>query len=72
MSSSHSTDFLCLFYQVENDNSVLRDLQWLQASMLWLDIGIFCGYKRKMQIAESYLQPLCTVRSHLIAFGHSY
>lgn len=29
--------------------------------MLWIDIGIFCGYTRKMQIAESYLQPLCTV-----------
>lgn len=47
--------------QVEEDNSVLRDLQYLQASMLWLDIGISCGYTRKMQIAESYLQPLCTV-----------
>ncbi|KAI9925830.1 hypothetical protein MW887_005636 [Aspergillus wentii] len=45
---------------VEYDNSVLRDLQYLQASMMWLDIGVFCGYKRKMQIAESYLQPLCT------------
>lgn len=52
---------VCVLYQVEDDNSALRDLQWLQASMLWLDIGIFCGYKRKMQIAESYLQPLCTV-----------
>lgn len=29
--------------------------------MMWLDIGVFCGYKRKMQIAESHLQPLCTV-----------
>lgn len=28
---------------------------------MWLDIGVFCGYKRKMQIAESHLQPLCTV-----------
>jgi hypothetical protein len=33
--------------------------------MLWIDIGIFCGYTRKMQIAESYLQPLCTVSSSL-------
>lgn len=47
--------------QAELDNSVLRDLQYFQASMMWLDIGIFCGHKRKMQIAESHLQPLCTV-----------
>ncbi|OMP82922.1 hypothetical protein BK809_0001113 [Diplodia seriata] len=46
---------------VESDNSVLRDLQYLQAYMTWLDIGIWCGYKRKMEIAESNLQPLCTV-----------
>ncbi|CAG8145906.1 unnamed protein product [Penicillium salamii] len=56
---------------VEDDNSVLRDLQWLQASMLWLDIGIFCGYKRKMQIAESYLQPLCTAFRRAVAFDRS-
>ncbi|KAF2656918.1 hypothetical protein K491DRAFT_355856 [Lophiostoma macrostomum CBS 122681] len=44
----------------ENDNSVVRDLQYLQACMLWLDIGAFCGYKRKMEIAESSLQSLVT------------
>ena len=30
--------------------------------MLWLDIGAFCGYRRKMEIAESSLQHLVTVR----------
>jgi hypothetical protein len=51
---------------------VLRDLQYLQASMLWLDIGVFCGYTRKMQIAESYLQPLCTVSADLgLYMNHS-
>lgn len=50
-----------LILQSENDNSVVRDLQYLQASMLWLDIGAFCGYKRKMEIAESSLQFLVTV-----------
>jgi hypothetical protein len=29
--------------------------------MLWLDIGAFCGYRRKMEIAESNLQGLVTV-----------
>ncbi|KAJ5233234.1 uncharacterized protein N7469_005000 [Penicillium citrinum] len=56
---------------VEDDNSVLRDLQYLQASMLWLDIGIFCGYTRKMQIAESYLQPLCTALRRASTFDRS-
>ncbi|KAJ5730845.1 uncharacterized protein N7483_005353 [Penicillium malachiteum] len=56
---------------VEEDNSVLRDLQYLQASMLWLDIGISCGYTRKMMIAESYLQPLCTALRRAAAFDRS-
>lgn len=44
----------------ECDNSVMRDLQYLQASMLCLDIGAFCGFQRKMQVAESSLQVLVT------------
>ena len=46
----------------------MRDLQYLQASMLWLDIAAFCGFRRKMEIAESSLQPLVTVREPLIVF----
>ncbi|KAL4864926.1 hypothetical protein BDV12DRAFT_158250 [Aspergillus spectabilis] len=57
---------------VESDNSVLRDLQYFQASMMWLDIGIFCGYKRKMQIAESHLQPLCTALRRAGVFDRSF
>ncbi|KAJ5300346.1 uncharacterized protein N7443_005348 [Penicillium atrosanguineum] len=56
---------------VEDDNSVIRDLQYLQASMLWLDIGISCGFTRKMQIAESYLQPLSTALRRAITFDKS-
>jgi hypothetical protein len=61
-----------LAHLVESDNSVLRDLQYFQASMMWLDIGIFCGYKRKMQIAESHLQPLCTALRRAGAFDRSF
>ncbi|KAL4883529.1 hypothetical protein BJY04DRAFT_226549 [Aspergillus karnatakaensis] len=57
---------------VESDNSFLRDLQYFQASMMWLDIGIFCGYKRKMQIAEGNLQPLCTALRRAGAFDRSF
>lgn len=45
---------------IEDDNSAIRDLQYLQASMIWLDVCGFCGHKRKMEIAESNLQPLVT------------
>ncbi|KAL6234560.1 hypothetical protein BDW75DRAFT_251382 [Aspergillus navahoensis] len=61
-----------LAHLVESDNSVLRNLQYFQASMMWLDIGIFCGYKRKMQIAESHLQPLCTALRRAGAFDRSF
>ncbi|EUC31551.1 hypothetical protein COCCADRAFT_100993 [Bipolaris zeicola 26-R-13] len=44
----------------EQDNGVMRDLQYLQACMLWLDIGAFCGFRRKMELAESSLQVLVT------------
>ncbi|KAH6099556.1 hypothetical protein HBI69_229430 [Parastagonospora nodorum] len=44
----------------EHDNSTTRELQYLQAMMLWLDIGAFCGFRRKMEIAESSLQVLVT------------
>lgn len=44
----------------EQDNSSTRELQYLQASMLWLDIGAFCGFRRKMEIAESSLQGIVT------------
>ncbi|GIZ45515.1 hypothetical protein CKM354_000867700 [Cercospora kikuchii] len=45
---------------VEDDNSVIRDLEYLQACMMWIDVTAFCGYKRKMEIAEHSLQPLVT------------
>ncbi|CRG92015.1 Zinc finger protein klf1 [Talaromyces islandicus] len=56
---------------VERDNSVLRDLQYLQTEMLWLDMGVFCGYKRKMHIAEGSLQHLTTALRRAGAFERS-
>jgi hypothetical protein len=54
----------------EHDNSVTRELQYLQASMLWLDIGAFCGFRRKMEIAESSLQGLVTALRRAGRFDH--
>ncbi|KAH7385238.1 hypothetical protein DE146DRAFT_666574 [Phaeosphaeria sp. MPI-PUGE-AT-0046c] len=53
----------------ERDNNASQNLQYLQANMLWIDIGAFCGYKRKMKIAESSLQGLVTALRHAGRFG---
>ncbi|CZT18285.1 uncharacterized protein RCC_04129 [Ramularia collo-cygni] len=45
---------------VEDDNSMIRDLQYLQACMIWIEVTAFCGFKRKMEIGEHSLQPLVT------------
>jgi len=48
-------------YQVEKDNSRSRELQVMQAFALELQIGLWSGNKRKMEIAEAHAQPLITV-----------
>lgn len=52
----------------EDDNSVIHDLQYLQASMLWLDAFAYCGYARKMEIAEANFQPLVTALRRFLKF----
>ena len=53
--------FELIHKQFEKDNSRTRELQVLQTYALELDIGLWSGYKRKMEIAESHAQPLITV-----------
>lgn len=45
----------------EEDNSSIRDLQHLQTLLLQLHTGMWSGISRKMEIAESFLQPLMTM-----------
>jgi hypothetical protein len=45
----------------EADNSRTRDLQTLQAYALELNIGLWSGDRRKMEIAESFAQPVITM-----------
>jgi len=47
--------------KIEKDNSRSRELQLLQAYALELNIGLWSGNKRKMEIAEAHSQPLITV-----------
>lgn len=52
----------------EQDNSTTRQLQPLQAYMLSLDVGLWSGYRRKTEIASSFLQPAATMLSWSDAF----
>lgn len=53
----------------EASNDTTRELQILQAYTLNLDIGIWSGYKRKMEIAESFAQPITTMLRRAGAFS---
>ncbi|KAH9218661.1 hypothetical protein DL95DRAFT_434210 [Leptodontidium sp. 2 PMI_412] len=45
----------------EKKNSNTRALQPLQGFMLCLDTGLWSGFQRQMEIAESFVQPLVTM-----------
>lgn len=45
----------------EEDNSSIRDLQHLRTFLLQEIVGMWSGVSRKMEIAESFLQPLVTM-----------
>tara|TARA_R110002003_G_scaffold196_1_gene15266 strand:- start:14008 stop:15321 length:1314 start_codon:yes stop_codon:yes gene_type:complete len=45
----------------EEDNSAIRDIQHLRNFLLQLQVGMWSGISRKMEIAESFLQPLITM-----------
>ncbi|KAH8907791.1 hypothetical protein BR93DRAFT_895384 [Coniochaeta sp. PMI_546] len=45
----------------ESKNSNTRNLKCLQTFILQLDIGIWSGFKRKTELAESFLQPIVTM-----------
>ncbi|KAF1939128.1 C6 transcription factor RegA [Clathrospora elynae] len=45
----------------EEDNTSIRDLQHVRNLFLQLRVGMWSGISRKMEIAESFLQPLLTM-----------
>ncbi|KAF2769715.1 hypothetical protein EJ03DRAFT_343180 [Teratosphaeria nubilosa] len=47
--------------QVEDDNTLMRDLEIMQASLLQLKIGLWSGDSRKMELAEGFQQVLVTM-----------
>ncbi|KAF8865705.1 hypothetical protein BDZ45DRAFT_684227 [Acephala macrosclerotiorum] len=53
----------------EQDNRHTRDLQALQAFTIGLDVGLWSGFKRKMEIAESFAQPIIIMLRRAGAFA---
>ena len=53
----------------EQDNSHTRNLQAIQAFIIGLDIGLWSGFKRKMEIAESFAQPVIVMLRRAGAFA---
>ncbi|KAH6620555.1 hypothetical protein C7974DRAFT_364213 [Boeremia exigua] len=45
----------------EEDNTAIRDLQHIRTFFLMLVVGMWSGVSRKMEISESFLQPLVTM-----------
>ncbi|KAM0562301.1 hypothetical protein ACHAPJ_001988 [Fusarium lateritium] len=45
----------------ERDNSLVRDLQLSQAFLITLEMGIWSGLPRKVEIAESFFNPVLTM-----------
>ncbi|ETN42943.1 uncharacterized protein HMPREF1541_02101 [Cyphellophora europaea CBS 101466] len=45
----------------ERNNTLTRDLELWQAYLIVLEIGLWSGHSRKVEIAESFLQPLVTM-----------
>ncbi|RSM14378.1 hypothetical protein CEP52_001496 [Fusarium oligoseptatum] len=43
------------------NNTLVRDLQLLQAFLINLEVGIWSGLPRKVEIAESFFQPILTM-----------
>ncbi|KIH93632.1 C6 transcription factor RegA [Sporothrix brasiliensis 5110] len=55
----------------ERDNSLTRDLELAHAYLLTLDIGLWSGRSRKVEIAESFFLPLLTMRRRDGSFGRA-
>ncbi|KAH6684053.1 hypothetical protein B0J14DRAFT_693318 [Halenospora varia] len=53
----------------EENNSNTRNLQALQAFMICLDVGLWSGIRRNMEIAESFGQPLIIMMRRAGAFA---
>jgi hypothetical protein len=57
--------------EFEKDNSVTRELQAVQSSLMWVNTGVWSGFRRSTEIAASFLQPPVTMLAWSNAFSRS-
>lgn len=57
--------------EFEKDNSVTRELQGVQTALMWVNTGVWSGFRRSTEIAASFLQPPVTMLSWSNAFSRS-
>ncbi|KAJ4120096.1 hypothetical protein NW768_010379 [Fusarium equiseti] len=55
----------------ERDNSLVRDLQLTQAFQIILEMGVWSGLPRKVEIAESFFHPVLTMMRRAGKFKRS-
>ncbi|KAF9892295.1 hypothetical protein FE257_002072 [Aspergillus nanangensis] len=62
---------LSLSTSIENDNRRVRELQTIQTYLLWVSMGLWSGFKRNMEVAESFLGPPITMLRRYGCFSRS-
>ncbi|ETS85197.1 hypothetical protein PFICI_03222 [Pestalotiopsis fici W106-1] len=53
---------------IDEDNRRVRDLQSIQAFWMWIKIGLWSGFRRKMEIAEGFAHTVPTMLRRAGAF----
>ncbi|KAF0323021.1 C2H2 type zinc finger domain protein [Colletotrichum asianum] len=57
---------------IDRDNRRARDLQSIQSFVLWGDIGLWSGFRRKMEIGEGFAHTVPTMLRRAGAFRRNY
>lgn len=57
--------------EFERDNSTTRELQAVLVSLMWVNTGVWSGFRRSTEIAASFLQPPVTMLAWSNAFSRS-
>lgn len=60
---------LILGVQIEKDNTMIREVEILQAAYINLKTGFWSGNSRKMELAESFMQPWATMVRRAVSRG---
>lgn len=55
----------------EEDNQRIHDLELLQAYLLYLEVGLWSGNNRKIELSDAFRQPLITMVRRRGMFHHS-